>query len=193
MTLPPAAGPARLPYFHLMNNTPLIVLLAINLAATAGLAGWMLNRPQPEPPPPSAAPALDSAPFESIATELHSLNTTLQRLNTSTIQYQFLDKELDGLANLERALAVRAQTQAAARTDDNAADIDRALGQIREISAKVNEERKTRRQLMLQLIAGLERQLAGLSGAQTVTDKVPAEPVSNPDLPSAPAGSDPAE
>ncbi len=178
-----------------MNNTPLIVLLAINLAATAGLAGWMLNRPQPEPPPPSAAtaPVLDPAPFETIATELHSLNTTLQRLNTSTVQYQFLDKELESLANLERALAVRAQTQAAARTEDNAADIDRALEQIREISAKVTEERKTRRQLMLQLIAGLERQLAGLSGAQTVTDKVPAEPVSGSDLPATPAGSEPGE
>jgi predicted transcriptional regulator len=156
-----------------MNQNIIATLLFLNIAATAGIGGWMASKS-------SGKPAVDltllKEPLENLSKDVHALNTTVQRMNTSLVQYDFLEKEQDNLGNLERGLTVRGQAALAAKTPENAAKTDEAVKQIEELLKKVTDERTARRQTMLQLIAGLERQLAGLTGAPTVSDKVPAEP-----------------
>lgn len=179
-----------------MNQTATTTLLILNVACTAALGGWLLNR-KPEqatkanPPSSASGPAVTvdfamlQKPIEDLDGRLASLTTTLQRFNTSLIQYDFLDKELDSLVTLERGLAVRAQAIATKKTKENEKDTEAAMGQLKELSTKVQQERVARRQTMLLLISGLEKQLAGLNGATTVADKVPQQPaaVDSPALP----------
>ncbi|MDB6077319.1 MAG: hypothetical protein JWO82_1066 [Akkermansiaceae bacterium] len=158
-----------------MNQNVIGTLLFLNIAATAGIGGWMVSKSSS-----AKSPGMDIAPLrepiENLSKDVHALNATVQRMNTSLVQYDFLEKEQERLGNLERGLTVRAQAVAAAKTPENATKSDEAVKQIGEVLKKVTAEHAALRQTTLQLIAGLERQLAGLTGAPTVSDKVPAEP-----------------
>lgn len=158
-----------------MNQNVIATLLFLNIAATAGIGGWIATKSAGANSTGNDLGSLHE-PIENLSKDVHALNTTVQRMNTSLVQYDFLEKELEGLGNLERGLTVRAQAVVAAKTPENATKSDEAVKQIGEVLKKVTAERTARRQTMLQLIAGLERQLAGLTGAPTVSDKVPAEP-----------------
>lgn len=169
------------------NKSPLNLLgavLILNLVATGCLAGLLITRGQPESAtsaqPASAGPVLDleplAKPIEQLDQRLAGLTTTLQRLNTSTVQFDFLESELEQLAALERGLILRGRALDAARTEENTKQTDEAIKQVTQLISKVQEERLNRRRTLIALIAGLEKQLAGLSGATMIADQVPETP-----------------
>jgi hypothetical protein len=120
----------------------------------------------PEPPP-----AIDLQPLlkpvETLDQSLGKFSSTLQRFNTTIVQYDFLQKEIERLGRLDQALGMRLNMEIAKKAEEGkkteaaeAGEQNKLIDQIREIQGKVQKETERRRETMLQLIAGLERELA---------------------------------
>lgn len=164
----------------------------LNLIATGCLAAWLISRnASPTAASAGSVPSTEAVvrvsaedlrldalaePIERLDQRLAGLTTTLQRLNTSSIQFDFLESELEQLAALERGLIVRGRTIEAGRTEENTEQVDEAIAQLGKLVTQVQTERQNRRRTLIALIAGLEKQLAGLSGATLIADKVPEKP-----------------
>ena len=71
------------------------------------------------------------------------------------------------LSVVDRTIGARAQATVAAKNDENQEAADKALAQLDQLAKQVQGEQNSRRQTMIQLISGLEKQLAGLTPEQT--------------------------
>ena len=141
-------------------------------------------------------------PIESLETSFSRYAETLQRFNTSLVQYDFLQKEIQRIANLDQLVGnqlnieLQAKEQLGEDADESASEsADETIGQIREFQTQVQTELEQRRQMLFQLIAGLEEQLAKSAGEDSIQDVTgdspptptpPAPP--NPNLLPAPTG-----
>lgn len=117
-----------------MNQTTLILLLCFNLIATAILGTLVFKNQQSfqtQTSLPERAVHADlsslQTPITKAAAEIAKLNETVQRFSTSSVQYDFLKREMDRLAIIDQTVAAQAQATAAAKTDKNAAEIDAAI------------------------------------------------------------------
>lgn len=132
-------------------------------------------RPNPKQhpisPPPSTTMAVDLdpllEPIASLEESLDRFSITLQRFNTTLVQYDFLQKDIERIGNLEQAIGTRLnqetldQAQLAEDADEETKKaVETSIGQIREFQEQVQKELEQRRQMMMQLIAGLEQNVA---------------------------------
>jgi len=122
----------------------------------------------PNAAPTSVAVDLDPLlkPVESLEEALDRFSVTLQRFNTTIVQYDFLQKDIERLVGLEQAVAVRMnqEEQNKARLGEEAGEeIDRVIDEIKQFQEQVQKELEQRRQMMMQLISGLEQNLASSS------------------------------
>jgi len=105
-------------------------------------------------------------PVESLEEALDRFSVTLQRFNTTIVQYDFLQKDIERLVGLEQAVAMRMnqELQNKANLGDEAGkEIDEMIGEIEKFQEQVQKELEQRRQMMMQLISGLEQNLASSS------------------------------
>ena len=122
--------------------------------------------------------SLVQQPLANITSEIEKLNATVQRFSTSSVQYDFLKREMDHLSVVDQTIGVQTQATAASKTEKNAAQVDEAIGKLSNLSQHVKSQLQTRRKTMLQLISGLEKELAEISGnsPEKVPEKVPTTP-----------------
>lgn len=155
-----------------MKQTGIILLVCLNLIGTA-IFGTLLfqnqsisqnSAPQPDVPAEIDLEALEK-PLAQITTEISKLNETVQRFSTSSVQYDFLKREMDQLAVIDQTIGAQAQATLAAKTEENAEAIDADVAKLSKLSQQVKGQLQARRKTMLQLIAGLEKELAELSGS----------------------------
>jgi hypothetical protein len=162
-----------------MPQLPQWLLALSNLALAAAVAFHVFIRPASSPVAPGGtetasggSPEASSAlqvdleplakPMETLDRSLAKFSATLQRFNTSIVQYDFLQKEMERLARLDQALGMRLNLETAKQAeagDEPDEELAAVIGQIRQIQAQVQQESTRRRETMLQLIAGLEREL----------------------------------
>ncbi len=154
-----------------MNQTTLILLLCLNFIATAVLGTLVFKnqqsfQTQTSLPERAAHADLSSlqTPITKAAAEIAKLNETVQRFSTSSVQYDFLKREMDQLAIIDQTVAAQAQATAATKTEKNAAEIDAAIEKLGKLSQQIKGQLQGRRKTMLQLISSLEKELAELSG-----------------------------
>ena len=105
-------------------------------------------------------------PVESLEEALGRFSATLQRFNTTIVQYDFLQKDIERLVGLEQAVAMRMnqEQQNKAQLGEEAGEqIDELIDQIQQFQEQIQQELEQRRQMMMQLIAGLEQNLAASS------------------------------
>ncbi len=151
-----------------MNQTAVSILVASNVLLAAAVTFQAFKTQPPlapaaviEPPPP---PSLDLTPLlkpvETLDQSLGQFSSTLQRFNTTIVQYDFLQKEIERLGRLDQALAVRVNIEAAKPESEQTEESTQALDQLRQLHAQVQKETERRRQTMIQLIGGLEKELA---------------------------------
>lgn len=149
-----------------MKEHTVSILLVLNILVTAGLGGWIgTSLSKGSSLGGGAAVQLDlaSEPLESFGSDVRELTTVIQRFNTSLIQYDFLKQEMARLNVVDRTIGARAQAAAAAKTDENQEATNKALLELDKLAKRVQGEQNSRRQTMIQLISGLEKQLAGLN------------------------------
>ncbi len=179
-----------------MNPLRHWILVASNLIIAIAICYYVFVRSSREAPPAtaSAAPAasveinLDPlvAPIESLEKSLASYAETLQRFNTSLVQYDFLQKEIQRLANLDQLVAnqLNIELQASEQLDEEAAAAaDETIGQIREFQTQVQSDLEQRRQMIFQLIAGLEEQLSKSAGEENLGEVIGDTPPTTPPAP----------
>jgi hypothetical protein len=126
-------------------------------------------------------------PVESLEEALGRFSATLQRFNTTIVQYDFLQKDIERLSGLDQAVAMRLnqEQQNKAQLGDEAGEqIDEMIGQIQQFQEQVQKELEQRRQMMMQLIAGLEQNLAASNLDEDAIREAIGEmpPPSNPNL-----------
>jgi hypothetical protein len=150
------------------------LLAGSNLVLASAVSYHVFMRPEtpapviqlPEPPP-----AVDMQPLlkpvETLDESLGKFSSTLQRFNTTIVQYDFLQKEIERLGRLDQALGMRLNLEITKKAEQGgkpdkgeAEEQDKLIEQLREIQGKVQKESERRRETMLRLIAGLERELA---------------------------------
>lgn len=158
-----------------MSSPSQWLLAGSNLLLAAAVSYHVFFRaPGPAPVvavPPQSPPALDLQPLlkpvETLDESLAKFSSTLQRFNTTVVQYDFLQKEIERLGRLDQALGMRLNLEINKKAElgektpqEEVENQDKLVEQIREIQTKVQKESERRRETMLQLIAGLERELA---------------------------------
>jgi len=100
---------------------------------------------------------------------LSELTETVQRLNTSVIQYDFLKGQLEALSATDRNIVLRAQATNNAKNEENKENVEKIIAQLTNLSKQVKGAQKDRNATMLKLINGLERQLAAIKIEDTPT------------------------
>jgi uncharacterized membrane protein len=171
-----------------MNRNVVAILVCVNVALTAALAAYLFMREEPAPAADEPAPppvvnvdfATLEAPVTTLNANLDQLTSTIQRFNTSLIQYDFLKGEMDRLTNLDRTIGIRAQAQLAQATEENVDETKEAIAKLQELANKVQGEQQSKRQTMLQLISGLEKRLADLTGTPPVPPAAAPTPMPAP-------------
>lgn len=156
-----------------MKDNLVSILLALNILVTGGMGGWIATSLAKGGMTPSASGGeaatvkLDltdaGEPLDKFGSDVRQLTAVIQRFNTSLIQYDFLKQEMARLNVVDRTIGARAQATAAAKNDENQEAADKALAQLDQLAKQVQGEQNSRRQTMIQLISGLEKQLAGLT------------------------------
>ncbi|MGJ8695248.1 MAG: hypothetical protein ACSHYF_02960 [Verrucomicrobiaceae bacterium] len=152
-----------------MNSSAIAVLLGLNILVTGGLGALFIKQTseaQAAAPSPSAIQAEMASikePLNQVSKDIARLNETVQRFSTSYVQYDFLKREMDRLAVVDQTIGVRAQATAATKTEKNAEEIDEVMGKLGALSQQVKGKLEVRRQTMMKLISGLEKELAEIS------------------------------
>ena len=189
-----------------MNTLPQWLLVLSNFIIAAAVCIFVFGRSDEKQPKKLdiAAPAqaaeinLDPLlePITSLDDSLTRFSGTLQRFNTTLVQYDFLQKEIQRMANLDQLIGNQLNLELQnkeQRGEDADPSVDETIGQIRELQGQVQQELEQRRQMMLQLIAGLEQELAKSSGDEAAVRDVAGDgpPVADPniDIPSLPVPS----
>lgn len=160
-----------------MNSNILAPFIALNILLTGGLCYFVVTNQEKNPgnAADTAEIKVDISAFQKPLTELtekvDQLNKTVQRFSTSYVQYDFLKREMDRLSVVDQNIGVRAQATAASKTDKNAKQVDEAISQLSNLSQQVKGQLQTRRQTMLKLISGLEKELASISAPRPLVEK----------------------
>ncbi|MDA7536060.1 hypothetical protein N8528_03755 [Akkermansiaceae bacterium] len=180
-----------------MNNTAIIVLLVLNMIGTS-ILGTILVVGQKRPAPSESTQVLtqvDLSPLEepliAVSTEVEQLNATVQRFSTSYVQYDFLKRELDHLSVVDQTIGAQTQATAASKNDKNAKEVEEMIGKLGNLSQQVKGQLQTRRQTMLRLISGLEKELADISSTPLPQPETAAPKASASPEPSSSSSSDP--
>lgn len=153
-----------------MKDKTVAALLALNFLGTGGLCALLLTKFQDIPlfGGANAVPVeVDlsgmAKPLSQVSQDLDQLTSSIQRFNTSLVQYDFLKREMDRLAALDQNIGMRAQVAASQKTDENTAEIEEVLTKLSTLSGQVKGEQQVRRQTMLKLISNLEKQLSQIA------------------------------
>lgn len=201
-----------------MNITGQILLVASNLVLAAAVSFHVYRAalapvPAPVPPPvvapiplPPATPAapvtLDvlplQKPLETLDQSVNRLTLTLQRFNTTAMQYEYLQAEVERLARIDQTLATRINEAQKSPAKLQTAEFKKGLKQLEALQDQIQAEMKRRRETLAQLLDGLERQLdaqmpakkaAASNPENSNTPKLvkPAPSAPSPDLKAAPA------
>ena len=172
-----------------MNNLRQWIHVISNLVLAAAVCIFVFGRSKEKPAAPApagpAAPATTAAldldpllePIASLEESLGRSTETLQRFNTTLIQYNFLQKEIERLANIDQLAGnqLNLELQNKEQLGEEAGEAaDERITQLREFQEQVQTEFEQRRQMMLQLIAGLEAELEKSNvGGDSVRDIFP--------------------
>lgn len=155
-----------------MNQTATILLLCLNFISTAVLATLFFKSQEAVQnvvlEKTEAAPIDLSAlqkPITEVGSEIAKLNEIVQRFSTSSVQYDFLKREMDQLAVIDQTIGAQAQATAASRTEKNTDEVDVSVAKLGKLSEQVKGQLQGRRKTMLTLISSLEKELTKLSGA----------------------------
>ena len=183
-----------------MNIKGQILLVVSNLVLAASVSFHVFRvgfarvpaQSQPQVTAPSLIPAttpvvLDvrplQMPLEILDQSVNRLTLTIQRFNTTTIQYEYLRTEIERLTRLDQTLTTRFNEAQKAPSKVKSPEFENSLKQLQIVQEQVQVETKRRRESMGQLVDGLERQLE----AQTVRqNSVAGDPVNGKILRSAP-------
>ena len=165
-----------------MKDNAIGILLGLNILVTGGIGALLLTKFAPQEPAAGGLPqetiTVDLSglekPLTKVSSDLDGLTETIQRFNTSLVQYDFLKREMDRLAIVDQTIGVRAQATAAAKTDENAEQVEETMEKLGVLSKQVKQQQETRRQTMLKLISGLEQQLAAIP--QPPVKEAPEQP-----------------
>lgn len=114
-------------------------------------------------------------PIASLEESIGGLTHNFNRLNTSLIQYDFLQKDIARLSELDQAVAVRLNqelTNKAQAGENPTTEIDEVIGQIQQFKEQVQKELEQRRQMLMQLISNLEQNLAASDPDKDATHEV---------------------
>lgn len=160
-----------------MNSNAIAAFLALNILITGGL-GYLVVTGQQKLTENGANssqikvdPSSIQMPLAELTDKVDQLNQTVQRFSTSYVQYDFLKREMDRLSVVDQTIGVRAQATAAKKTEKNAEEVDKVIGNLSSLSQQVKGQLQSRRQTMLKLISGLEKELASISGSQQPESK----------------------
>lgn len=213
-----------------MSITGQILLVVSNLVLAAAVSFHVYRAalapvPAPVPPPvvapipiPPAAPAPTVAPaapvtldvlplqkpLETLDQSVNRLTLTLQRFNTTAMQYEYLQAEVERLTRLDQTLATRINEAQRSPAKVQTAEFEKGLKQLKTLQDQVQAEMKRRRETLGQLIDGLERQLDAQMPAKKAvasdpengnTPKLvkPSPSAPSPDLKAAPAVPSPSQ
>jgi hypothetical protein len=170
-----------------MKEKTVAALLALNFLITGGLSALLLTKFQgmsltgdSDPVPVQVDLSGIDQPLSKVSKDLDQLTSSIQRFNTSLVQYDFLKREMDRLAALDQNIGMRAQVAASQKNDENTKEIEDVLAKLNALSGKVKGEQQVRRQTMLKLISNLEKQLAEISPPVPIQPKPPVTPPATP-------------
>jgi len=185
-----------------MNITGQILLVVSNLVLAASVAFHVFRAtlaPVPAPVPPQvvapnslpvAPPVAPAAPveldvrplqkpLETLDQSVNRLTLTLQRFNTTTIQYEYLQTEIERLTRIDQTLATRLSDAQKSPSTAKTAEFEKSLKQLKVIQDQVQAEMKRRRETLGQLVNELEGELA----AHTPNQKAAASDPENGNTP----------
>jgi hypothetical protein len=170
-----------------------ILLVSSNLVLAAAVSFYVLKpAPAPSAPvllaptpsaPPQAAmntrpPVIDLQPIlkpiEALDQSVTRLSLTLQRFNTTTLQYEYLQAEIERLAQLDQTLGSRINLGRSAPSQTKSAKSENDLKQLAGLQDQIQQEIKRRRGAVTQLIAGLEQQLGAATVGKTTVVAAPS-------------------
>lgn len=184
-----------------MNTVSQVILVGSNLVLAAAVSLHVLKSAPTAigaakvTPPSGSVPESLLKPIETLDQSVNRLTLTLQRFNTSSLQYEYLQKEIERLAHLDQTLAKRINLEEEKPSKEKTVETEKGLKQLQVLQDQVQQELKRRRESVVRLIEGLERQLdSGVPGKNAVTPvpengsapkmiKLPQAP--SPDKPSA--------
>lgn len=162
-----------------MNTVSQVILVGSNLALAAAVSLHVLKSAPPaiEPtkvtPSPASVPESLLKPIETLDQSVNRLTLTLQRFNTSSLQYEYLQKEIERLAHLDQTLAKRINLEEDKSSKEKTAEAEKGLKQLQVLQDQVQQELKRRRESVVRLIEGLERQLDSGAPGKTATTPAP--------------------
>ncbi|MFU8893107.1 MAG: hypothetical protein ACNA8L_05705 [Luteolibacter sp.] len=145
------------------------ILVIANVIIAAAVAVYVFGGGSSKPTSTAGSQAVEVnlepllKPVESLEEALDRFAITLQRFNTTIVQYDFLQKDIERLNGLDQAVAMRLNQEQMNKVqlgDEAGEQIDELIGQIQQFQEQVQKELEQRRQMMMQLIAGLEQNLA---------------------------------
>ena len=177
-----------------MNITGQILLVVSNLVLAASVAFHVFRAtlapvpapvpplvvaPNPLPPATPVAPiTLDvlplQKPLETLDQSVNRLTLTLQRFNTTTIQYEYLQTEIERLTRIDQTLATRLSDAQKSPSTAKTAEFEKSLKQLKVIQDQVQAEMKRRRETLGQLVNELEGELAAHTPNQKAAASEPA-------------------
>ena len=132
-----------------MKDNIVPILIALNILVTAAIGGWI-------------ATSLTKG-ADSFGSDVDELAIGFQRMNTSLLQYDFIKEEMQRLKEENLAVGARAKALRAGKNETNQEAVDKALMDLGEYSKRVQGAQVAHRQTLINLIGGLEKQLAGLT------------------------------
>lgn len=177
-----------------MNITGQILLVASNLVLAAAVSfhvykATLLPVPASVPPPVAAPNPLPPAtpvapitldvlplqkPLETLDQSLKRLTLTLQRFNTTAMQYEYLQTEVERLSRIDQTLATRINEAQKSPAKAKTAEFEKSLKQLKVIQDQVQAEMKRRRETLGQLVNELEGELAAQAPARKAAAGEPA-------------------
>lgn len=177
-----------------MNITGQILLVASNLVLAAAVSFHVYRAsllpvsasvpppvvaPNPLPPATPVAPiTLDvlplQKPLETLDQSVNRLTLTLQRFNTTAMQYEYLQTEIERLSRIDQTLATRINEAQKSPAKAKTAEFEKSLKQLKVIQDQVQAEMKRRRETLGQLVNELEGELAAQTPARKAAASEPA-------------------
>lgn len=155
-----------------MSTASQILLVGSNLVLAAAVSFHVLKSASLS----GAAPMADlsragdlrflTEPTGNLEEAVNRLNLTLQRFNTTTLQYEYLQKEIERLGQLDQTLVKRIHLEETKPATAETEDAENALKQLQVFQGKVRQELKRNRESMVRLIEGIERQLDSATQGQ---------------------------
>ena len=172
-----------------MNPLSQAVLVGSNLVMAAAVSYYVLKpvaTPPPAPPPAAIQPTPQASPspvvdfrpllkpIEVLNQSVNQLSLSLQRSNTASTQYDFLQKEVERLDKIDQALATRINLEESKKPKTPSAETEQSIKRFKSLQDQVQQEIKRRRETITRLIEGLERQLDPTALAEKAQPKAPA-------------------